>query len=156
MADFDNKLFFAPMTGEVLDLTECSDPIFAQGIVGAGVLFLPRDSKVYSPCAGKVSIVANGRHGLAIKNPEGFQVLIHIGIDTVDMDGDGFKTYIKVGDEVKPGDLLLEFDLEKIKACGKSIQSPVVITNPAIKKVERLSTGVVNYGDEIFRICEPK
>ena len=154
MADFDDRLFLAPMTGEVMDLAECVDPIFAQAIVGAGVLLVPSDSKVYAPCAGKVSIVAQGRHGIAIKNPAGFQVLIHIGIDTVEMDGDGFKIFKKVGDDVLPGDLLLEFDLDKIKASGRNIQSPIVITNPNIKKVEKLATGVVESGDEIFRIGE--
>lgn len=152
MVDFDDKLFFAPMTGEVLDITECVDPIFSKSIVGAGVLMIPSDSKVYAPCSGKVTIVANGKHGMAIKNPSGFQVLIHIGIDTVDMDGEGFKTYKKVGDEVKVGDLLLEFNLDKIKSCGKNIQSPVVITNPVIKKVDVLKSGFVNFGEEIFRI----
>lgn len=156
MVDFDGKLFFAPMDGEVLDLTDCVDPIFSQGIVGAGVLIIPTGSKVYAPCDGTVSIIANCRHGIAIKNPAGFQVLIHIGIDTVDMDGNGFKSYKKVGDKVESGDLLLEFDLEKIKKAGKNIQSPVVITNPEIKKVEILKKGVVNYGDEFFRICESK
>ena len=154
MVDFDDRLFLAPMTGEVLDLAECVDPIFSQGIVGAGVLVVPSDSKVYAPCAGKVTIVATGRHGIAIKNAAGFQVLIHIGIDTVDMDGDGFRTFKKVGDDVEPGDLLLEFDLEKIKAAGKNIQSPVVITNPSIKKVKRINTGNVNFGDEVFRIMD--
>ena len=152
MADYDGRLFLAPMTGEVLDLAECIDPIFAQSIVGAGVLLVPCDSKVYAPCAGKVSIVANGGHGIAIKNPAGFQVLIHIGIDTVEMDGDGFKILKKVGDDVLPGDLLLEFDLDKIKAAGKNIQSPVVITNPSIKKVEKLTTGLVEFGNPIFRV----
>ena len=68
------------------------------------------------------------------------------------MDGEGFKTYKKVGDEVKVGDLLLEFNLDKIKSCGKNIQSPVVITNPVIKKVDVLKSGFVNFGDELFRI----
>lgn len=156
MANYDGKLFFAPMDGEVLELRDCIDPIFSQGIVGAGVLIVPSDSKVYSPCAGTVSILANCRHGIAIKNPAGYQVLIHIGIDTVDMDGDGFKAFKEVGDVVESGDLLLEFDLEKIKKAGKNIQSPVVITNPEIKKVDMLASGLVNFGDEIFRICEPK
>ena len=156
MVDFDGKLFFAPMDGEVLDLTECVDPIFSQGIVGAGILIIPSGSKVYAPCDGTVSIIANYRHGIAIKNPAGFQVLIHIGIDTVEMDGDGFKSFKKAGDEVKCGDLLLEFDLDRIKKAGKNIQSPVVITNPEIKKVEILKSGMINFGDEIFRICDPK
>ena len=154
MVDYDDKLFYAPMTGEVLEITECVDPIFSQQIVGAGVLFIPSDSKVYAPCAGEVTIVANGRHGIAIKNSAGFQILMHIGIDTVEMNGDGFKIFKEVGDEVVPGDLLLEFDPDKIKAYGKSIQSPIVITNPSIKKVELLAKGKVNYGDEVFRICD--
>ncbi|WP_296112431.1 glucose PTS transporter subunit IIA [uncultured Anaerococcus sp.] len=156
MADYDNATFYAPMTGELLDIGECVDPIFSQNIVGAGVLLTPSLPKVYSPCAGKVSILANGRHGITIKNSDGLQVLIHVGIDTVEMDGDGFISHKKVGDEVKPGDLLLEFDLEKIKTSGKSLQSPVVITNPSVKKLDILAKGQVNHGDELFRIIESK
>lgn len=152
MVDFDDTLFFAPITGEIVDLTECIDPIFSQGIVGAGVLCLPTDSKVYAPCAGKVTIVTNGNHGIAIKNASGYQILIHIGIDTVEMNGDGFKSFKKVGDEVKPGDLLLEFDPIKMKEAGKSTQSPIIITNPAIKKVDIIADGSVKSGEEIFRI----
>lgn len=156
MADYDYTTFYSPMTGELLDIGECVDPIFSQNIVGAGVLLIPSLPKVYSPCAGKVSVLANGRHGISIKNSDGLQVLIHVGIDTVEMDGNGFISHKKVGDEVKPGDLLLEFDLEKIKASGKSLQSPVVITNPSVKKLDILAKGQVNHGDEIFKIMESK
>lgn len=156
MVDYDGRLFCAPMAGEVLDLGDCIDPIFSQRIVGAGVLIVPSCSKVYAPCSGKVTIVASGRHGIVIKNDAGYQVLIHVGIDTVEMEGDGFTAYKNVGDDVECGDLLLEFDPVKIKNFGKSLQSPVVITNPAIKKVEMLAGGRVDFGDEIFRIIKSK
>ena len=98
--------------------------------------------------------MANGKHGITIKNPDGYQVLIHIGIDTVEMDGDGFKAYKKVGDIVEAGDLLLEFDREKIKDSGKNIQTPLVITNPSIKKLDFIRSGKVKVGDVIFKLCE--
>lgn len=154
MDSLDCNVFYSPVEGEVLDIKECVDPIFAQYIVGAGVLLMPRDSKVYSPCAGEVTIVANGKHGITIKNADGYQVLIHIGIDTVEMEGEGFTSYKKVGDHVEVGDLLLEFDLDKIEASGRNIQSPLVITNPSIKKLDFIRKGKVEVGDVIFKLCE--
>lgn len=154
MDNLDCNIFYSPVDGEILDIEDCVDPIFAQSIVGPGILLMPTGSKVYSPCAGEVTIVANGNHGITIKNPDGYQVLIHIGIDTVEMEGDGFISYKKTGDMVKTGDLLLEFDLEKIKASGKNIQSPLVITNPSIKKLDFIRKGKVEVGDIIFKLCD--
>ena len=154
MDNLDCNIFYSPVDGEILDIEDCVDPIFAQSIVGPGVLLMPTGSKVYSPCAGEVTIVANGNHGITIKNPDGYQVLIHIGIDTVEMDGDGFISYKNTGDMVETGDLLIEFDLEKIKASGKNIQSPLVITNPSIKKLDFIRKGKVEVGDIIFKLCD--
>ena len=156
MENLDCNVFYSPVDGEIMDIKDCVDPIFAQSIVGAGVLLMPTGSKIYSPCPGEVTIVANGKHGITIKNPDGYQVLIHIGIDTVEMDGEGFKTYKKVGDIVEAGDLLLEFDREKIEASGKNIQTPLVITNPSIKKLDFIRNGKVEVGDIIFKLCEKK
>lgn len=154
MDNLDCNVFYSPVDGEIMDIEDCVDPIFAQSIVGAGVLLMPTGSKIYSPCAGEITIVANGKHGITIKNPDGYQVLIHIGIDTVEMDGDGFKAYKNVGDIVEAGDLLLEFDREKIKDSGKNIQTPLVITNPSIKKLDFIRSGKVKVGDVIFKLCE--
>lgn len=154
MDNLDCNIFYSPVDGEILDIEDCVDPIFAQSIVGPGVLLMPTGSKVYSPCAGEVTIVANGNHGITIKNPDGYQVLIHIGIDTVEMEGDGFISYKNTGDMVETGDLLIEFDLEKIKASGKNIQSPLVITNPSIKKLDFIRKGKVEVGDIIFKLCD--
>lgn len=154
MDKFDCNVFYSPVEGEVLDIEDCVDPIFAQSIVGAGVLLMPTGSKVYAPCAGEVIIVANGKHSITIKNPDGYQVLIHIGIDTVEMEGQGFTSYKKVGDVVEAGDLLLEFDLDRIKDSGRNIQSPLVITNPSIKKLDFVRKGKVSVGDVIFKLCE--
>lgn len=154
MDNLDCNIFYSPVDGEILDIEDCVDPIFAQSIVGPGILLMPTGSKVYSPCAGEVTIVANGNHGITIKNPDGYQVLIHIGIDTVEMEGNGFISYKNTGDMVETGDLLIEFDLEKIKASGKNIQSPLVITNPSIKKLDFIRKGKVEVGDIIFKLCD--
>lgn len=154
MDNLDCNVFYSPFDGEVLDIEDCVDPIFAQSIVGPGVLFIPTGSKLYAPCAGEVTIVANGNHGITIKNPDGYQVLIHIGIDTVEMEGQGFEVCKDVGDFVEAGDLLIKFDLEKIKASGRNIQSPLVITNPSIKKLDFVNKGKVEVGDIIFKLCD--
>ena len=154
MDNFDCNVFYSPLDGEVLDIEDCVDPIFAQSIVGAGVVLVPTSSKLYAPCPGEITIVANGKHGITIKNPDGYQVLMHIGIDTVEMEGEGFIVHKKVGDKVEVGDLLLEFDLENIKASGKNIQSPRVITNPSVKKLDFVRQGKVEVGDVIFKLCD--
>lgn len=123
------EIIYSPMLGQKLDIKECIDKVFSTEIVGKGCLIVPSLGKVYSPCDGKISLLADSLHAIGISSKSGAEILIHIGIDTVELKGEGFISHVEIYDEVKKGDLLMDFDIEKIKEAGKSIQSPIIITN---------------------------
>ena len=120
--------------------------------MGPGALIIAAEGKVYAPCDGKVTMVAHGNHAVGIVTNRGIQVLVHIGIGTVELEGKFFNSLVKTGQEVKKGDLLINFDLDGIKEAGYSLESPVVITNPTIKKVKLSETENVEVGDELFSL----
>ncbi|WP_099321545.1 PTS glucose transporter subunit IIA [Anaerococcus sp. Marseille-P3625] len=123
------EIIYSPMLGQKLDIKECIDKVFSTEIVGKGCLIVPSLGKVYSPCDGKISLLADSSHAIGISSKAGAEILIHIGIDTVELKGEGFISHVEIYDEVKKGDLLMDFDIEKIKEAGKSLQSPIIITN---------------------------
>lgn len=125
------------MTGEIVDITDTSDPVFSGKMVGDGVTIIPTDGDVLAPMAGKIIQMFDTGHALAIES-NGIQILIHIGLDTVELNGQGFTKIAHEGQEVKQGDLLIKVDLEKIKALGKSIESPMVIVEAAGKSLNKI------------------
>ena len=138
MALFKKKIkLTSPMTGEIVDITDTSDPVFSGKMVGDGVTIIPTDGEVLAPMAGKIIQMFDTGHALAIES-NGIQVLIHIGLDTVELNGQGFTKIAHEGQEVKQGDLLIKVDLEKIKALGKSIESPMVIIEAAGKSLNKI------------------
>ncbi len=108
----------APVSGKVMDLSETPDEVFASGALGQGVAIEPAEGKVYAPCDGTVTTFASTCHAIGLTSDTGVEILIHVGMDTVDMNGDGFSPKKKEGDSVKKGELLLEFDMEKIRSAG--------------------------------------
>ena len=137
MALFKKKIkLTSPMTGEIVDIVETSDPVFSGKMVGDGVTIIPTDGDVLAPMDGKIIQMFDTGHALAIES-NGIQVLIHIGLDTVELNGQGFTKIAHEGQEVKQGDLLIKVDLEKIKALGKSIESPMVIVEAAGKSLNK-------------------
>ncbi|MBB6214383.1 PTS system glucose-specific IIA component [Anaerosolibacter carboniphilus] len=134
-----NKIvtLIAPMDGEVISLQEVPDAVFSQRMLGDGIAIKPSNGLVVSPCNGKVVQIFDTNHAVGIETDEGAEVLIHIGIDTVELKGEGFQRIAKVGDKVKIGDVLVEVDLEYIEAAGKSTITPIVITN--MEKVHEMS-----------------
>lgn len=138
MALFKKKIkLTSPMTGDLVDIVETSDPVFSGKMVGDGVTIIPTDGDVLAPMAGKIIQMFDTGHALAIES-NGIQVLIHIGLDTVELNGQGFTKIAHEGQEVKQGDLLIKVDLEKIKALGKSIESPMVIVEAADKSLNKI------------------
>jgi sugar PTS system EIIA component len=117
-----------PINGKVAALTEVNDYLFNKKIMGEGAAVRPEDNYVYSPVDGEVVLVYDARHAIAIKTEEGLQILIHVGIDSVKLEGKGFAAYVKVGDKVSVGDKLLFFDREYLEMHASSI-TPLVITN---------------------------
>ncbi|WP_312443814.1 beta-glucoside-specific PTS transporter subunit IIABC [Lacrimispora sp.] len=119
----------SPLSGSVISLTEVEDPVFASGVLGEGVAIIPDEGMVYAPADGIISAVIDTKHAVGITTNTGAEVLIHVGIDTVRLGGEGFTLHCKEGDRVIKGSLLLEFDMEKIKEEGLSLTTPVLISN---------------------------
>lgn len=119
----------SPLAGTAKALSECGDAAFASGAMGKGVVIEPEEGKLYAPCDGQVIMLFETLHAIGLKSREGAEILIHIGMDTVKLAGKGFKSYVKNGDQVKQGDLLLEFDISSIKEQGYRMETPVLITN---------------------------
>ena len=147
-----NEIILAPLTGEVKDIKECSDPVFAQEIVGKGVIIIPTEGKVYAPVDGKISMLAETGHAVGITSDDGTELLIHIGLDTVELEGKPFDIKAENNAYVKRGDLLIEFNIDEIKAAGKEIQSPVIITNTDDKTITSLKLGQINHGEDLLKI----
>lgn len=126
---FNKITIVSPINGEVVSLSEVNDETFAQEIMGKGIAVMPADGRVVSPIDGKVQMVFNTKHAIGLLSEEGAEILIHIGLDTVRLDGKHFKSHVKGGDTVKKGDLLVEFDKDAIKAEGYDIITPIIITN---------------------------
>ncbi|MDR2024938.1 MAG: beta-glucoside-specific PTS transporter subunit IIABC [Hungatella sp.] len=119
----------SPLTGSVIPLTEVKDPVFAGGVLGEGIAIIPDEGKVYAPADGTINAVIDTKHAIGITTDTGAEVLIHVGLDTVRLGGEGFTLHCKEGDRVIKGSLLLEFDMEKIKEAGLSLTTPVLISN---------------------------
>lgn len=145
-------VIYAPLTGKVISREEIPDETFAAGILGDGVGIEPSVGEVTAPCDGEISTVAETKHAIGITGPAGMELLIHVGIDTVNMKGDGFAVLVSEGDKVKKGQKLLTFDMEKIRAAGYSTTTAVLLTNSddyAAMTVER--TGAVEAGEMIIK-----
>ncbi len=147
-----DEIILAPLTGEVKDIKECSDPVFAQEIVGKGVIIIPSEGKVYAPVDGKISMLAETGHAVGITSDNGTELLIHVGLDTVELEGKPFDIKAENNANVKRGDLLIEFNIEEIKANGKEIQSPVIVTNTDDKTITSLKLGQINHGEDLLKI----
>ena len=143
----------SPMSGTAMNLSEVPDPAFASGALGNGFGVEPNDGKVTSPITGQVMMVFETKHAIGLVAENGVEVMIHVCLDTVNMKGEGFTAHVKAGDQVKVGDLLLEVDLDAVKAAGHPTVTPIVITNTAnYQAVELIKTGDIQHGDDILTI----
>lgn len=125
----NNKEIKNPLSGKVLPLSKVEDAVFSSGAMGNGIAIDPTDNKVYAPFDGTVEFIAETKHAIGLKSDDGVELLIHVGMDTVKMNGKGLDVKTKVNERVKEGDLLLEFDRNEIQKEGYSLITPVVITN---------------------------
>ena len=119
----------SPLNGELVELSQVNDPAFASGAMGFGAAVKNPDGKVYSPVDGEVTVFFETKHAIGIHGENGEDLLIHVGLDTVKLNGEHFKAHVEQGAKVKKGQLLLEFDGEAIKAAGYDITTPMVVTN---------------------------
>ena len=121
----------SPLNGTLIPLNEIDDPVFASGAMGRGIAVKNPDGKVYSPFDGEITVFFPTKHAIGLKSNDGIELLIHVGMDTVKLNGEGFTSKAEAGDKVKRGQLLLEFDSNVIKKAGYQTTTPVVVTNHA-------------------------
>lgn len=147
----------APVDGDVMPLTEFPDPVFAEGMLGLGVGFMPSGKTVVAPCSGQVAKVFPGGHAVLIKGEKGLELLVHIGLDTVDLAGRGFEVICADGQQVEPGQPLVKFDREVIAEAGKKLHTALVITNKeVVASHSALEKGRVSKGKTVVMTAEVK
>lgn len=150
----DDSVLLNPIKGKIQDLSTIPDEMFSQKMMGDGIVIDPAEGFVVAPCDGMIATIFKTNHAVAIAADNGAEILIHVGIDTVKMNGEGFKGLVKNGDHVKAGDKLIEFDIALIKAKAKSHLTPFVVTNSAdLKEVKILKTsGDAPQGSPLIQI----
>ena len=119
----------SPLSGEAKELSQANDPVFSQGVMGQGILIQPSEGKLLAPVDGTVSVLFPTKHAVGLVSTDGVELLMHIGMDTVSLEGKGFTAHVAQGDRVTAGDLLITFDIEAIQAAGYLTETPVIITN---------------------------
>ena len=120
---------YAPLAGKAVAITDVPDPTFAEGMLGNGIAIIPSDGKVYAPCNATVDMMFSTGHAVSLVSEAGAEILIHVGLETVSLEGKPFTLHVNSGDTVKKGDLLFEADLEMIKEAGLPIITPVIVCN---------------------------
>ena len=133
---------YSPMEGEIISLSNVPEGAFSGKLLGDGFAVVPTGSSVYSPTDGEVIVLFPTKHAVVILTEEGLEVLIHVGINTSSLNGEGFTVHVEKGTRVKKGDLLLTFDNEIVKKNGKSLISPIIITN--MNSVKELAVDLGN------------
>lgn len=148
-------ILVADAKGTVLKMEEIPDEVFAQGILGQCCGIDPAVGEVFAPVNGTVTQAPDSLHALGIQSEEGIEVLIHVGVDTVEMKGDGFTSSVKVGDKIKKGQKLLSMDLDKIKAAGHPAVVITVVTNTDdYASVELIAQGSVEPGADLLKVTK--
>lgn len=143
----------SPVSGTAVPLEDVADPTFAQGILGKGGAVIPAEGRIVAPADATVDVMFDTGHAVSLTTADGAEVLIHVGLDTVQLKGAHYKACCKAGDKVKKGDTLIEFDPEAIKAAGYDIVTPVIICNSdAYSAVKAAATGAVSAGDTLLTL----
>lgn len=144
----------SPVSGKVVDLSEVPDETFAQEILGKGCAVIPSDNKITAPANAVVETVFDTHHAVGLKLENGCEILVHIGINTVELEGQGFTAHISEGDKVTAGQTLITFDKEFIQKKGYNIITPVLVTNSDdYKEVQKIVQGDVMHGEKLIQVC---
>lgn len=152
-AEGAEKIVYAPLDGKAVPLNQVNDETFASELVGKGLAVIPSEGKVYAPFNGEAVTVFPTKHAIGLKSKSGVELLIHIGLETVGLNGKYFTTHIENGQKVKKGQLLVEFEVDKIKAAGYDIITPVVVSNCAdYAEIIPLADGQVKAMDPVIEV----
>lgn len=141
--------------GRTIPMDEVNDQTFAQELLGPGIAIVPSNGTVVSPINGTIATVMDTKHAVCIQGEDGLELIVHAGLDTVELNGKYYQTYKEIGDQVKAGDVLLEFDLEEITKAGYDVTTPIVITNLGYYKITKCLTGQqVKAGEEVIQLTK--
>lgn len=150
----ESKLY-APVDGKMISLDEVKDPVFSQKMMGDGVAFCFESSKVCAPCDGELTMVFPTKHAFGIKMDNGAEILVHIGLDTVNLKGEGFKQLVKENTKVSRGTAVIEVDREFMKNNNIDLTTPVIVTNSGDFDIKHLSEFVeVEVGSEVIELVK--
>ena len=149
------EVIVSPITGQVLPIEAVDDATFSQKLLGDGLGVVPGEGKLYAPAAGLVQgLQKKTGHALCITTPSGVELLLHIGRDTVKMEGRGFTIHCEEGQQVKQGELLIEFDIEAIKAEGYDTTSPVIVLNSDAYEFSKAPAGPITRGEVLYTLTK--
>lgn len=142
----------APIIGNAIELSRVPDEVFASKMLGEGIAFEPSEGTLYAPVDGEIIQVFPTGHALGLKTRDGLEILLHIGVDTVSMNGQGFESFVKAGDNVKAGQRLIKFDMDLIGSLAKSTVTPMLVTNMEIVDSIELNLGKTNLDSCVLKI----
>jgi len=142
------------VNGKVLPLKDVKDEMFSKGLMGKGIAIEPTGNRYYSPVNGKITMLFPTKHALGILGDDGYEYLLHIGIDTVELKGEGFNAFVKTNDRVKTGDLLVTVDPEFIVSKNYQKTAILCITNLTNEKIEVLANGEIQAKEKLLRIVK--
>jgi sugar PTS system EIIA component len=142
----------SPVKGKAINIASIPDQVFSSGMLGVGIGFDPSEGIIYSPCDGEIVQLFPTKHAVGILSAQGVEILIHIGVDTVNLKGEGFASFVNVGDFIKKGDKLIAFNMETIKEKAKSILTSMIITNMDIVNNVEPIYGECGINTVVFKI----
>lgn len=142
----------SPMDGELMELEKVPDKVFSQKLVGDGIAIVPTSGTVVAPVSGKISRIFPTHHAFSITTQEGLEVMVHIGLDTVELNGEGFEALKKEGDEITVGMPIIRVDKAYLIAQGKEIVTPIVVSSEKNITLKRHHSGIVREGEMIIEV----
>ena len=144
----------SPLEGEVINIEDVKDSVFAGKILGDGLAIIPSEGVLRSPANGKVSMIADTKHSIGLTLDNGAEILMHVGLDTVKLDGNHFDVKVSSGQKIKAGDVLLTFDLDKIKSEGYDLTTPIIVVNGDKYSIEDRKAGKIKTDEKLFNaVC---
>lgn len=145
----------SPAKGKAVPLSEVNDPTFADEILGKGAAVIPEEGRICAPADGTVGMMFETKHAVSLTTEYGAEILVHVGLDTVELKGKFYEAHVKAGDVVKKGDLLISFDIDKVRAAGYDVITPVLVCNTDdYSSVEAVTGNSVAVGDTIVNITK--
>ena len=148
--EMSRMLILSPLDGRVIPLEEVPDEVFADKVLGDGAAVIPENGNIYSPIDGEIVSIPESLHAYGIRSDAGIEMIVHFGLETVNLKGEGFSPKVKVGDRVKAGQLLCTADMDFLKSKGINTVTPVLVTDGAEEGSFSVKTGEIRHGEEIM------